>query len=62
MWNASESTFDHLNKDGTTEDVFILECKPNRFEYSHSQPSSYHQKICSVEPTLGGGHWRLTST
>ena len=59
---ASEFTLHHLNKDGTTEDVFISRCKPNRFHYSHSQPSSRHQTICSVEPTLGGGYWRLTST
>jgi hypothetical protein len=54
-WNTSESTLYHLNKDGTTEDVFILGRKPNRFHYSHSQPSSHHQMIYSVKPTLGGG-------
>ncbi len=62
MWNTSESTLHHLNKDGTTEDVFILGHKPNKFHYSHSQPSSCHQMMCSVKPTLGGGHWCLTST
>jgi hypothetical protein len=62
MWNANESTLHHLNKDGTTENVFILGRKPNRFNYSHSQPSSRHQTICSIEPTLGWGYWHLTST
>jgi hypothetical protein len=35
--------------------------KPNRFHYSHSQPRSHHNTICSVEPTLGNGSWHLTS-
>jgi hypothetical protein len=36
--------------------------RPNHYHYSHSQPASNHNMICSVEPTLGIGCWRLTSS
>jgi hypothetical protein len=45
-----------------TEDVFVSGQKPNRFTYLHSQKLQVHKAICSVQPTLEGGHWRLLST
>ncbi len=50
-WNASEFTLHHLNKDGTTEDIFISGRKPNRFHYSHSQPSSRQSNLLQEEGT-----------
>jgi hypothetical protein len=61
-WCKEDSTLCHLNNDRKTEDVFVSGCKPNRFHYSLSQPCSKQQVVCSVLPTLDGGHWRLLST
>ncbi len=47
---------------GRTENVYIFGRKPNRFQYSHSQPCRNHDISCSMQPTLGGEHWRLLST
>jgi hypothetical protein len=52
----------HLRADGMTEDVFVPSRKPNRFHHSHCQPHSNLNTICSVEPTLGGEGWCLTSS
>ncbi len=60
-WCMGDSTLRHLQKDGKMEEVFISGHKPNRFHYSHSQLHSRQCVICSVYPTLDGGHWRLLS-
>jgi hypothetical protein len=60
-WSNTESTLHSVNADGKTEDVFVSGQKPNRFQYSHSQPRHNHEIICSVQPTLEGEHWRLHS-
>jgi hypothetical protein len=36
--------------------------KPNRFHHSPNQPRRNHSMICSVESTLEGEHYCLTST
>ena len=61
-WNKDKSTLHHLRADGVTEDVFVPSRKPNRFHHSHCQPHSNLNTICSVEPTLGGEGWHLTSS
>ena len=61
-WNEKESTLHHMGDDGVTEEVFTLSRKPNRFHHLRYQPASHHNTICSVEPTLGGGGWRLISS
>jgi hypothetical protein len=61
-WCEVDLTLCHLDNDGKTEDVFISGQKPNRYHYSRSQLHSKQQVVCSVLPTLDGGHWRLLST
>ncbi len=61
-WNEEESTLHHLRADGKTEDVFVTCKKPNRFRHLHCQPRNNLNTVCSVEPTLGGESWRLTSS
>jgi hypothetical protein len=63
QWTLStgEGSLHCLKGDGITEEVFVAGKKPNHFHYSHSQPCSHHNIVCSVEPTLGSGSWRLTS-
>jgi hypothetical protein len=60
-WCKEDSTLGLLHKDGKMEEVFISGRKPNSFHYSHSQPHSRQSVVCSVHPTLDGGHWRLLS-
>jgi hypothetical protein len=61
-WNEEESTLHNLRADGKTEDVFVTHKKPNRFHHLHCQPRSNLNTVCSVEPTLGGESWHLTSS
>jgi hypothetical protein len=61
-WNNRTSTLHRLNADGMTEDVFMSGKKPNRVHHSHEQPCGNHNMIYSVEPTLEGAHYCLTST
>jgi hypothetical protein len=61
-WNEHTSTLHRLNADGVTEDVFVSGKKPNRFHHSHNQLCGNHNMICSVESTLEGEHYCLTST
>jgi hypothetical protein len=56
-----DSTLHHLRADGVTEEVFASSRKPNRFHHLRCQPASHLRTICSVEPTLGGEGWHLTS-
>ncbi len=56
-----ESTLHRVNVDGRTEDVFVTGQKPNRFQYSHSQPCRKHNTLCSMQPTLEGEHWCFLS-
>jgi hypothetical protein len=60
-WNENDSTLHRLRHDSTPEDVLVSGKKPNRFHYSHTQPSKEHNMICSVKSTLEGEHFRLTS-
>jgi hypothetical protein len=60
-WNENDSTLHRLRHDSTMEDVSVSGKKPNRFHYSHTQPCKEHNTICSVESTLEGEHFRLTS-
>ncbi len=55
------TTLHHLRADRVTEEVFASSRKPNRFHHLRYQPASHLRTICSVEPTLGGEGWRLTS-
>ena len=61
-WNMEDSTLHHLRADGVTEEVFASSRKPNRFHHLRCQPASHLRTICSVEPTLGGEGWHLTSS
>ncbi len=63
-WSNTESTLHQVNNDGRTEGIYIAGQKPNRFQYSHSQPCCNHDILCSVQPSLEveGEHWRLLST
>ncbi len=61
-WNKDESMLHHLRADSMTEDVFVPSRKPNRFHHSHCQPHSNLNRICLVEPTMGGEGWCLTSS
>jgi hypothetical protein len=61
-WCEEDSTLRCLNTNGEMEDLFISGKKPNRFHYSHSQPRSNQQVLCSVMPTIDREHWRLLST
>jgi hypothetical protein len=62
-WNERASTLHRRNTDSVTvtEDVFVSGKKPNRIHHSHTQPCGNHNMICSVESTLEGEHYRLTS-
>ncbi len=60
-WNEEARSLHRLQPDGETEDVCISGRKPNRFHYSHSQQQGEHKTICTVEPTIDGEHYRLTS-
>ncbi len=50
-----------IRNNSPTEDVFVSGRKPNRFHYSHTQQRKKHNTVCSVESTLEGEHFRLTS-
>ena len=50
-----------MNNDGSSEDVFVMGKKPNRFQYSHSQCHKLHNSVCLVQLTLEGEHWWLLS-
>ncbi len=62
FWNKTDSSIHHVYLDGTTEEVYVVGRKPNRFSYSHSQQRGRHNAICSIQPTLEGKHWQLLST
>ncbi len=61
-WSKDDASLHPLKEDSVAEDVFVSRKKKNRFHYSHSQPRSHHNTICSVGPILGNGSWRLTSS
>jgi hypothetical protein len=61
-WNETDSSIHHMRFDNTTEDIYVVGCKPNQFSYSHSQACSKHNAISSVQPTLEGDHFCLLST
>jgi hypothetical protein len=61
-WNTDESTLHRTNGNGSSEDVFVAGRKPNHFHYSHSQSREHLNRVCLVQPTLEGEHWRLLST
>jgi len=50
-----------MSNDGSSEDVFVMGKKPNRFQYSHSQRRELHNSVCLVQPPLEEEHWRLLS-
>jgi hypothetical protein len=60
-WDKEDSTLHKIRHDSLTEDVFVSGRKPNRFHYSHTQQHKEHNTVCSVESTLEGEHFRLTS-
>jgi hypothetical protein len=60
-WNENDSTLNRLRHDSTMEDIFVSGKSPNKFHYSHTQLRKEHNTICSVESTLEGEHFRLTS-
>jgi hypothetical protein len=60
-WDEEDSTLHKLRHDSLTGDVFASGRKPNRFHYSHTQKCKEHNTVCSVESTLEGEHFRLTS-
>jgi hypothetical protein len=62
FWNDAASTLHRINGEGSTEDVFVAGKKPNRIQYSHTQPREQLPTVCSVQPTLEGDHWQLLST
>jgi hypothetical protein len=61
-WNTNESTLHRTNSDGSSEDVFVVGRKPNRFHYSHSQSCEHLNTVCLVQPTQEGEYWQLLST
>ncbi len=60
-WNKEAHSLHRLQPDGETEDMCVSGRKPNRFHYSHSQQQGEHKTICTVEPTIDGEHYQLTS-
>jgi hypothetical protein len=62
LWCKIDSTLHCLNKDGKTEDVFVLGRKPNQYQHLHTQPCSKRCMICSVQPTPEEEYWQVLST
>jgi hypothetical protein len=62
-WTRDEgaSTLHRLHRGTNTEDVFVSGRKPDRFHFLHTQHREEHSQVCSVEQTLDGKHFRLTS-
>ncbi len=63
-WDEGSGSLCRSSDDGTTEDVFRREKKPNRFYYTETRPHTGWGLLCSVEPTHAGavgGGWQLTS-
>jgi hypothetical protein len=51
FWDDTNSSLHHVCSDGTTEDVYVADRKPNRFRFSHNQARSHKAQRHMLSPT-----------
>ena len=58
FWDDTGSSLHHTCSDGTTEDVYVADCKPDRFRFSHNQTHTKLNFVCSVQQTINNDQCR----